>query len=221
QPIWTLKFAHGARITGAAIDAEAGRILSTSWDKTVKVWDMESGHGLDTQHGHSKLFGISTRPYPGEGHRVVWRSFDYRTLRIWSFDAARHVQTLVHAKEGFLCFAFFADGRRAISGGWNGEVDLWDIETGVCLASTQIHKAEVTAAAILGDGRRVITGDASGGLGVWDIETGAKELLQRAHEGRVTSLSVTGDERPLAVTGGADERVRGWDLGAMTRLAEW
>src|SRR5262249_52129034 len=53
------------------------------------------------------------------------------------------------------------------------------------------------------------------------VETGAQKLLPRAHEGRVTSLSVTGDERPLAVTGGADARVRGWDLTSITRLAEW
>jgi WD40 repeat protein len=152
---------------------------------------------------------------------VIWRSFDHRTLRIWGLATSRHVQTLVHAQEGFLCFAFFPDGRRAISGGWHGEVDLWDVETGARLGSTQVHRAEITAAAVLGDGRRVITGDASGGLGVWDVESGAVKLLPHAHEGRVTSLSVTGDGRPLAVSGGVDERVRGWDLTTVTCLSEW
>src|SRR6185503_16284698 len=93
--------AHTGRITAVAIDPEAGQILSTSWDKSLKTWDVESGDCLRTLFGHSKLFGVSERAYRSDGHRVVSRSFDYRTLKIWSPSGGSRAETLIHHQAGF------------------------------------------------------------------------------------------------------------------------
>ena len=41
------------RSMGVAVTADGQRAVSASWDKTLKVWDLESGRELRTLKGHT------------------------------------------------------------------------------------------------------------------------------------------------------------------------
>jgi WD40 repeat protein len=213
--------AHAGQITAVTIDPGAGQILSAGADKTTKAWDLTSGACLRTLWSHFKPFCISARTGSTNGVQVASRSFDYRTLKIWSLEGPRSPETLIHGHAGFLCFAFLPDGLVGVSGGWEGSMTLWDLSTGARLDHRTAHSAEITRVAIQGDGLRAVAADADGGLMIWDLSKGTVQRLPDAHRGRVTSLAVVGDERPLAITGGADERVRGWDLLTLSCMTEW
>ena len=111
-----------------------------------------------------------------------------------------------------------ADGRRAVSGGHDGTVRVWDADAGTLLHTLTGHKGEVRAVAVSADGRRAVSGGKDGTVQVWDLSAGILLHTLAGHDGRVWAVAVSADGR-RAVSGGEDDTVRVWDLDAGTALA--
>ena len=66
---------HTGGVDGVAVTADGKRAVSASEDKTLKVWDLESGRELRTLEGHSAwVNGVAVtadgkRRFPGLGTR--------------------------------------------------------------------------------------------------------------------------------------------------------
>ena len=60
--------------------ANGARVLSGSYDKTVRMWDAETGACLLTLEGHGDR--VSSVGFRADGARVVSGSYD-KTVRVW------------------------------------------------------------------------------------------------------------------------------------------
>ena len=107
--------------------------------------------------------------------------------------------------------AFLPDGRRALSGSWDGTMRLWDLNTGKELRRFNGHTRGVNDLAVPPDGRRAVTASGDTTAAVWDLESG--RLLRRfeRHSGFVECVAVSPDGQ-RALTGSADRSARLWDL---------
>ena len=61
------------------------------------------------------------------------------------------------------------DGRRIVSGGYYGELKVWDVATGECVATLKGHSDRVNGVAISPDGRRVVSGSNDRTLKLWGL----------------------------------------------------
>src|SRR6266404_2953510 len=104
--------------------------------------------------------------------------------------------------------AFLPDGRRALSGGDDGNVYLWDIATGHLLHSFGGHSQRVWAVAT--DGQRALTGGDDHLLKLWDVETGHKLHSWPAHDGQVLGIALLPGGKALST--GTDGLVKLWEL---------
>ena len=78
--------------------------------------------------------------------------------------------------EAVLSIAFSHDGKRALSGGTDGSVRLWDIASGAELKTIKGHSGSVgtKAVAFSPDGRTILSVGGSDGLAkLWDISSGS------------------------------------------------
>jgi WD40 repeat protein len=80
---------------------EGLRVVSGSRDRTVRVWDGESGQELQRLEGHTSWVRSVTVQSTPEGLRVV--SSDNRTVRVWDGESGQELQRLEgEAGEQFL-----------------------------------------------------------------------------------------------------------------------
>jgi len=105
------------------------------------------------------------------------------------------------------------DGARAVSGGEDGAVRVWDLGTGQQQAALTGHTDWVRAVAVTADGTQAVSGGDDGTVRVWDLATGQQQGELAGHDRPVWAVAVTPDGT-RAVSGGGDGTVRVWDLAA-------
>lgn len=115
-----------------------------------------------------------------------------------------------HGK-GVAGVAMSALGTRAVSGGGDGEVRVWDLLTGECERALKDHLAPVTSVALTPDGARAVTGSEDKTVRVWDIRSGECVRTLEGHAGGVWNVAVSPDGRQLA-SASLDASVRVWEL---------
>jgi GTPase SAR1 family protein/RNase P subunit RPR2 len=129
------------------------------------------------------------------------------------------------------CGAFGADSifsvavdpkdTRALSGHYSGQVRLWDLKTGQCLATVTGHSNIVNSVQITPDGRFAVSGSDDTTVKVWDLEVGSCVGTLEGHRSRVYSATVSPDGNLIA-SGATDNTVRLWDWksGACLQIIE-
>ncbi|WP_189278591.1 WD40 repeat domain-containing protein, partial [Kitasatospora griseola] len=135
------------------------------------------------------------------------------------------VRTLTGHTSGVMAVAvtLLGDRPRAVTGGYDGSVRVWDVTAGTQVRELTGHTSGVMAVAVtlLGDRPHAVTGGGDGSVRVWDVTAGTQVRELTGHAGWVRAVAVTllGD-RPHAVTGGYDGSVRVWDVTAGTQVRE-
>ena len=107
--------------------------------------------------------------------------------------------------------AVLPDGRRAVSGSYDGTLKLWNLQTGQFLRTLGGHAKGVLAVAVFPDGYRAISGGMDNSLKLWDLQTGQCLRTFEGHKHRVTAVAPLPDGQ-RAVSGSHDGTLKLWDL---------
>lgn len=202
------------------------RAISGSADKTVKVWDVETGRCLTTLKGHTdKVWGVAIT---ADGRRAVSGSVD-KTVRIWDVETSSHLATLEGHTDAVTEVAITPDGRRVISGSRDESVRVWDVDSGRCLVTLNAHTAAIMGVAVTADGRRVVSGSSlDRRVVVWNLPSDKKNFVEEAETNRYTNAKVllVGDSGvgksglALRLTKDRFEQTISTDGAIVTRLME-
>ncbi len=214
QLVKTLK-GHKNIVVPVAITADNRRVISGSNDKTVRVWDVESGKCLSILKGHTNYVGGVA--VTADGRRIVSSSRD-NTMRVWDAEYGKCLVILEGHTDTVKGVAVTADGRRIVSGSYDETVRVWDAESGKCLATLEGHTDYVWGVAVTADGRRAVSGSNDKTVRVWDVESGKCLATLEGHTDIVSRVAVTEDGR-RAVSGSKDKTVRVWDAESGKCLA--
>jgi WD40 repeat protein len=188
------------------------RIVSASHDRTLRVWDAESGQSLKTLAGHTK--GLAAVAVLDE-RRAVSGSFD-NTLRLWDLESGATLRILAGHTEGVRALAAL-DDRRIVSGSLDCTMRVWDLRTGETLQVLDGHAEGVCAIAAVGTDR-IVSASYDRTLLVWDLETGTVVRKLTGHTDRVRAMAVLDGGR--LVSASLDGTLRVWDLETGETLRE-
>src|SRR5947209_11181975 len=85
---------HSNWVQGLAFAPDGSRLASSSWDRTVRVWDVESGRCLHTLEGHTER--VQCLAWSPDGRREASAGFDHT---IWLWDAEPGSSRAVRSEE--------------------------------------------------------------------------------------------------------------------------
>ena len=207
---------HEAVVVSVVVSADGRRVVSGSYDKSVRIWDAETGAQLGhALTGHTDW--VRSVAISANGSRVVSGSFD-KSVRVWDVVTGAQVgDALIGHTSGVRSVAISADGKRVVSGSDDKSVRVWDTKTGAQLGNALTgHSARVQTVAICADGVHVVSGSDDKSIRVWDVETGAQvgDALT-GHTECVRSVAISAEGNSV-VSGSVDKSVRVWgvDTGA-------
>jgi len=111
------------------------------------------------------------------------------------------------------------DGKRIVSGHYDGTIRVWNSATGKKLKEFRAHDGEILSMAASANGRRVVSGSSDKTVKVWDAETFEEVRTIRGHaEPGIAAVAVSPDATLIASSAWGERVLRVWDAQTGSEL---
>ena len=104
---------------------EGRTIISASWDKTLKLWDVKTAKPIRNFKGHTG--NIEAVSMSGDGRYAISASWD-KTLMLWNVETGEAIHTFTGHTTEICALSVSSDFKRAISASDDKTLILWDLE---------------------------------------------------------------------------------------------
>ncbi|MBK8256903.1 MAG: TIR domain-containing protein [Polyangiaceae bacterium] len=206
---------HASWINSVAVSPNGTWAASASHDKTVKIWDLETGACRATLEGRTgDVNAVAITP---DGKRILSGSSN-QTVRVWDSQSGRELARLHGHWGGVPSVVALGDNARALSGGFDRTIRLWNLASGKCIRTILCGPDDadaVYACAVNPAGTFALSGHRNSSVRLWNLETGACLATLEGHSSVVNSIQITPDGR-FGISGSDDKTIKVWDLKAYT-----
>jgi WD40 repeat protein len=198
---------HQSALSDIAVSADGTWILSASEDKTLKIWDIQTGQSHATLVGHTQ--SVRACAVSPDGVWVVSGSVD-NTLKVWDVKSGNEQATLAGHNADVMACAVSPDGNWIVSGGADKTIKVWDVISHAELLTMAGHLAQVNSVAISRDGLRIVSASGDKTLRVWESKRGTCQFTLTGHTSDVRGCAISPNGKWIA-SGSNDKTVRLWD----------
>ncbi|KAK3017860.1 hypothetical protein RJ639_004552 [Escallonia herrerae] len=187
-------------------------VIAASSSNNLYVWDAISGRVRHTLTGHiDKVCAVDVSKF--SSRHVVSAAYD-RTIKVWDLNKGYCINTIIfHSNCNALCVSM--DGLTICSGHVDGNLRMWDIQTGKLVSEVAAHSLAVTSLSLSRNGNVILTSGRDNLHNLFDMRSLEVCGTLRASGNRVASnwsrSSISADDNYVAA-GSADGSVSIWSI---------
>lgn len=212
---------HTDAVTCVALTPDGNWAVSTSADRTLRVWNINSGECLRTLFGHTDtVWDVALTP---DGRTAVSASKD-ANLCVWDVPRGELLRTLDGHEVPVTAVALTPDGNTAVSGGHLTAPRVWDVNSGQCLSTCLSYNSSVDEIAITSNGATALIVGRTKKLGVLDLRTGncLRILVDDMETIETETMALTPDGNRAVSGSGFPWNLHVWDVssGELLRTIE-
>ncbi len=195
------------------------QIVTCSYDKTARVWDMFKGFSLAKLEGHQAEVLCAAA-----NEESLITGCSAGELRFWNKETFTHEKSFKDPdNQGFYSLQLLLGKRLATGtcqrpdkhkGNWDHDIKIWNLETGF-LGRCQGHTGGIPKMVRLED-NYILSCSNDSTLRLWNTITQKQEaIIENAHKHWIYTMCLM---EKTAITGGQDKILKAWDTEKMALI---
>lgn len=208
---------HGHFVSDVVLSSDCQFALSSSWDHTLRLWDLSTGQTTRRFVGHTK--DVLSVAFSADNRQIVSGSRD-RTIKLWNtLGECKYTIMDEGHTEWVSCVRFSPSTQNPliVSSGWDKMVKVWNLTN--CKLRTPLvkHSGYLNAVTVSPDGSLCASGGKDGVAMLWDLQEG-KHLYSLEANDIIHSLCFSPNRYWLCAA--TNSCVKIWDLESKTVVDE-
>lgn len=205
EPIPHRPMKHQAVINSISFTPDGKKLVTSSNDKTVKLWQLEGTLIREFKGHQDRVFDAELSP---DGQKIASGSKDGE-IKIWSIDGTL-IRTIKAHNQPVYDLDFSPDGKLIVSASGDRTLKLWNTATGAEIkVPLKGHNDDVLSVNFSPDGQFLISGSRDRTVKLWNLN-GVLLKTFIGHRDSIWGVEFSPDGQTL-VSVSADTTARLWD----------
>lgn len=208
---------HNQTISQIKYSPDGQLIATAGWDKTIKLWNSQTGELVNTLPGHQAA--INTLVFSPDNQTIIAGTED-NNIYIWNIqNKPKIVKKIAAHDDSIKAITISNDNQIIASAGYDNQIKLWTIQ-GQLLQTISAHNLAITSLEFAPNQKNhqdyiITSGSWDNTVKIWSIQNRGKnhQLLHTltGHQDGVTTINFNSQGTVLA-SGSGDRTIKLWHL---------
>jgi WD40 repeat protein len=205
QNIFSIK-AHTSHVVGLVFTANDKKLISSSFDGSIKTWDLVSGDCLQTLHLQAPVYRIALN----HDGTILASGSNCGDILLWNLTTGEISKRLVGHTLTVVDLSFQPQGQLLASSSIDTSIKIWNLDTGDCVNTLTGHTKLVSSVNFNFLGTQVVSSGVDKSIKIWDVESGECLQTLETHTKTVIDALFSPNSQQI-ISGSQDSTIRIWD----------